>query len=723
MGIKGADLDGVFHPDFIYNPRGRSIPAERVCAMTTNTVKSLVMALLVAAGAAADAHAQYYQSNGGRILERDLGVYNSGGLAGRDLNSSFRFAQNVSFGRAGGGFGFMGSLGTSDYSDFVGGLGSNDLRGFRDRSQGSALAGRGVRPSDTASFAQSLTAGTRRPNAFQGTLETPSSTYSKSFQFDTRPDFTGISGAASSSASRRATDALGGNSIQNTNREDRLANRRMGLSGGRGPLTAGDSYGSTRLSASDRTAVDLGSSSQSRRATSPDSLSGMTGRGLQQRDFASGGDNSASPRSLTEARAATERARQSMRDSEKTRAALSPDRVDTSIDTRVPGTTASVDRPGSTAAGVNNSYDKLIERIDRLARPDSTTSPTTTPDRGMPVRPGMTPDLQPGTQPSSGLEDLRTRLQRGAGSVDEAPKTDDRVKPVSGLIGGTDWLSRRSVTLSQTGAVLPSTERQAREAARQSIEREAMGLSPRPDDVVPTDTAPAERRIGLDPDILRGIREAGGIVDTFIPAKAGAKDPFAEHMRAAQEAIQARQFFEADDRFASASSIRPSELSPRVGRLHAQLGGALFRTAAASLRNILRMRPETAAAKYAPALLPHEDRLADLVIRLRESSKTSGQTGRDSALLMSYIGFQTGDATLQAEGIDLLEKYGSSTEADSDPRDAVLARFLREVWAPKTAEEAAREAAEQATDPEQPNPDAPVPEQPVPAPAGETPGK
>lgn len=678
--------------------------------MNTCAVKTWMAAMLLVAGAAGTAHGQFYQGRGGRILERDLGVYNSGGLSGRDLNSSFRFAQNVSFGRAGGGFGFMGDLGTTDYSDFVGGLGSNDLRSFRNRSQGSALAGGGVRPSDTASYAQSLTAGTRKPAGFRGTLETPSSTYSKSFEFDTRPDFTGLTGGSRSMDSRRATNGLMTDPLRDT---ERAATRSMGLSGGRGPLSAGDAFGSTRLSAGDRSLGDLGSGS-SRRSSTPDSLSGLTGRGLQQRDMGVNPDSTAyRPRSINEARQATERARQSMRDAEKTRSTLNTDRIDTSIDTKAPNTSAAIERPATNSLQGNNSYDRLMERVDKLARPETPEgqNPATRPAQGGTPREGTDP-----SQPSSGMDDLRTRLQRG-GSVDTSLQGGERVKPVSGFVGGSDWLARRSVTLSQTGAVLPSTERAAREAARQVAQRESMGLpskTPGPDDPSPPDGKDPSQdasRGGLDPKILRGIREAGGIVDTFIPAQVTAKDPFVEHLKSAQAALENSQFFDADDRFAAASGIRPAELSPRVGRLHAQLGGAVFRSAAATLRGILRNRPETAAAKYSAKLLPPAERLTDVTTRLRELSGNGGQSGRDASLLLAYVGFQTGDASLQAQGLDLLEKYGNSTEADSDPRDAVLARFLREVWAPKGTEPSA-------------DGQAPLPGAQAPAPApGETPGK
>ncbi|MCG3122131.1 MAG: hypothetical protein GIKADHBN_00509 [Phycisphaerales bacterium] len=640
------------------------------------------LALAAVAGCAVAAQAQFRAGGDGRLLERDLGVYNSGGLAGRDLTSSFRFARNVSFGRAGGGFSFMGDLGTQDYSDFVGGLGSNDLRDFRNRSQGSALSSRGVRASDTASYIQSLTSGTRRPNAFRGSYELPSSTYSKSFEFDTSPDFTGLPMVSNANSGRRRAGLL----TDPLRQSDADSQRRLGASGGRGLPSLADSLGSTRLSAGAASRGDLGVDPAQRRSSRPDTLSGLTGRGLDNKGVgALAPPGTTTPRSLEESRIANETARRSMRESAKSRASAAPDRLDTSIDTSLPDTNLGPARQDTSRPALPSSYDRLLERLDKMAAP-----PGSTQDVPETTIPGVTPRQRPaergapGTNPPVGvtgrLEDLRSRLNRGApvaASADDSTPSA-RLKPVTGLVGGSDWLTRKSSTLVESGAVLSSAERAAREAARTRAQRSVVVPGQSPEAVDPN----APRAIpDLDPETLRVIREAGGMVDAYMPVDASKRDPFGEHIAAGVEAMANGQYFQADDRFTSAAGIRPTELSAQFGRIHAQLGGATFKSAATNLRRMFRTRPEVAAMRYDPKLLPGADRIADLALRLRGLyDGQEGQTARDAALLAAYLGFQTGDTALRDEGLARLETLSAPDRAESDPRDAVLARFLRGVW-------------------------------------------
>ncbi len=674
-----------------------------------NRVKLAVWMVAAIAGIADVASAQYYRGgNGGRLLERDLGVYNSGGLQGRDLNASFRFAQNVALGRAGGGFSFMGDLGTQDYSDFVGGLGSNDLSEFRNRSQGSSLAGRGVRASDTASYIQSLTAGTRRPNAFKGTYEMPRSSYSKDFNFDTSPDFTGLPGIGTTGNGRnRNANGLLTDPLRS---QEQAANRSLGLAGGRSHVASKsmtDPYGSTQLSARSRSETDLGTS---------DTLGGsLTGRGLDRTkggvgikglpDVVAGGaargdDDLASPDS---ARRATAKPRPN-------NAALGGPK--TNIETRVPTGSAALDRPGGTqAVDYATSYDQLIQRLDKIgagAKPDTdlngpapspvpgaATRPTDRPadrpadrtgDRpttpGLPDRPR--PDQPRVTEPDSTqtvsdrLQQLRSRMLKGTDADTQGASPSLKLKPVNGLIGGTDWLARKSSTLAQNGVVLSSQERMMRDDAR------VRSTVPLPgQDIKPPSDLSSDRKSTIpdvDPETLRAIREAGGIVDTLVPSGTGFRDLYAEHIKRGQEQIKRGQYFQADDSFTQAAGIKSDSLAAQVGRIHAQIGGAVFRTAANQMRRLLRIRPEASGVHYAADLLPDKDRLEQVTIRLREISAWSGQPARDASLLLAYVGYQTRDASVVSEGLSRLEKLADPSEPDTDIRDGVIARFLRGVW-------------------------------------------
>ncbi|MCC6425305.1 MAG: hypothetical protein IT435_00660 [Phycisphaerales bacterium] len=664
-------------------------------------IQRATWAITLLAGLATSADAQYYRGGGGRLLERDLGVYNSGGLAGRDLNASFRFARNVAFGRAGGGFSFMGDLGTQDYGDFVGGLGTSDLNDFRNRSQGSSLANRGVRASDTTSYIQSLTAGTNRASGFRGTYETPSSSYSKSFTFDTSPDFTGL-GAVGTRGRDRGRNGL----ITDPLRQEELSSQRsLGLSGGRSPLTrATDSYGSSQLSAGRRPG-DLGA----------ESLGGLTGRDRSGRGVGIPGVPSITPSGASLGSQALENSNRLTREAERAARpnnAQSP-RIDNTVDTRIP-TGAALDRPSGAkpidlSTSTSSSYDQLLQRLDKFGKPtpdkdvspDAATQPalperedpTLIPERARtkPISPeSPAPDGSRITDPdrpeglSRSIDKLRYRMLSGVDPTAPMPNlTPNKALQNKGLVGGTDWLARKSNTIHQHGVILSSSERALREAARSHRTATDPGLTTQPT-ATPGAEAPAAERTSTLPDIdvqtLRAIREAGGIVDTFLPAGTDLRDIFAEHIKNGQEQMSRGQYFLADDNFSRAAGIRPNELSAQVASIHAQIGGAVFKTAAVHLRSVLRVRPEAAGARYDAKLLPAKERLDEVIIRLRETAGWTGQPARDAALLLAYLGYQSDDAAMVTEGLDRLDKLSDPAQPDADLRDAVVAQFLRGVW-------------------------------------------
>ncbi|HRJ51060.1 MAG TPA: hypothetical protein PKU91_11020, partial [Phycisphaerales bacterium] len=341
----------------------------------------------------------------------------------------------------------------------------------------------------------------------------------------------------------------------------------------------------------------------------------MTGRGLEDRGAGAippiPGSEGLGPRTLDETKRAFDASRRAMRDSDKTRATAAAERVETRIDTRVSDPTGDPDRFQAASPTDRSSYEKLIQRLDRFApirEPQdgdaSTREPTAYGD-GRPGSATLTPRVtQPADRGISGhLDEIRSRLQRGQ-SLDPSPTTDaipSSIKPVSGLIGGTDWLTRKSPTLTQSGAVLSASERAARDSARTRLDRTIRV----PGEAGEAQDSTAPRPLPeLDPDTLRAIREVGGVVDSYLPVNPRARDPYVEHIRSAQEAMAKGQYFTADDRFASAVASKPNELAGHFGRIHAQIGGAIFRSGANNLRRIIRARPELSAIRFDPELLP-----------------------------------------------------------------------------------------------------------------------
>ncbi len=78
--------------------------------------------------------------------------------------------------------------------------------------------------------------------------------------------------------------------------------------------------------------------------------------------------------------------------------------------------------------------------------------------------------------------------------------------------------------------------------------------------------------------------------------------------------------------------------------------------------------------RYAQTLLPKPERLTSITRSLRQNMAGGTSTlARESALLLSYLGYQLGDRDLVAQGLDAFEKDASSA-------DQRLAALLRGVW-------------------------------------------
>ena len=76
------------------------------------------------------------------------------------------------------------------------------------------------------------------------------------------------------------------------------------------------------------------------------------------------------------------------------------------------------------------------------------------------------------------------------------------------------------------------------------------------------------------------------------------------------------RFFDAEERFTAALSVRQGDPMAAVGRIHSQLGAGMFLSAAINLRGLLVAHPELAGVKYVPALLPGKEAMAKRIERL-----------------------------------------------------------------------------------------------------------
>ena len=153
-------------------------------------------------------------------------------------------------------------------------------------------------------------------------------------------------------------------------------------------------------------------------------------------------------------------------------------------------------------------------------------------------------------------------------------------------------------------------------------------------------------------------------------------------MRDGEKLLAAGRFFDAEDHFIRAIACSPHDPMARAARLHAQIGAGLYLSAATNLRALLTGHPEMLATRYTDNLLPTQERAKVIVEQLVEQEKKSESAlGRDSALLIAYMGYQRGDTKLVTDGLQSFSKR-IAPDTSGDP-DRVLLTLLTATWGTK----------------------------------------
>lgn len=160
------------------------------------------------------------------------------------------------------------------------------------------------------------------------------------------------------------------------------------------------------------------------------------------------------------------------------------------------------------------------------------------------------------------------------------------------------------------------------------------------------------------------------------------RNVYAEHMKAGQDLLAEDRWFEAEERFTSALAMRPNDSIAAVGRIHAQIGGALYRSASENLKSLFRNNPEMLAVQFDASLLPRGERLDAIRVSLRDRARGESEFSRGAALLLAYLGYQYDnerDIVLGFEEVDRI------TAALGDQPDPVY-DAARAAWMPDEAE-------------------------------------
>jgi hypothetical protein len=204
----------------------------------------------------------------------------------------------------------------------------------------------------------------------------------------------------------------------------------------------------------------------------------------------------------------------------------------------------------------------------------------------------------------------------------------------------------------------------------------------------------------VDERVLDALGRTKPVIERLAPPEAGpvAADPadrtplaaekrlYSTYMSSGEQLLTQEKYFEAEERFVRALAAAPNDPMASVGRVHAQLGAALYLSASLNLRRLISEHPQMTGVRYSRTLLPSGQRCDAIAAFLRESIKSpQSGLGHDAGLLLAYLGYQLRSPATVREGLDAM---AAQMPEDDQARLALLG-LLERVWAAPETEGAA----------------------------------
>ncbi len=270
------------------------------------------------------------------------------------------------------------------------------------------------------------------------------------------------------------------------------------------------------------------------------------------------------------------------------------------------------------------------------------------------------------------LESLRREairkgaLIRGSEQQEADPAAPDELRPPTpdDGDGGADNL------INPTRAPQPMT-------IEEMLDRMRTQLEPNPRNTTQADPA-------ADPDApeLTPLQEALQEIGADLPPQSlvnpggDPADRYLGHMARGQELLNEGRWFDAEERFTMALGHRPGDAMAAAGRIHAQIGAGMFRSAAINIRNLYRAYPEMIPVRFEAELIPRGERLVMVERQLAERSRLDTGFALDASLVMAYLGHQKNDPALRDAGFARIREISKSIGAQTDP----LIELMEHVW-------------------------------------------
>jgi hypothetical protein len=562
----------------------------------------------------------------GRALDNNLRVgSNRVNDRGRDFQREFRARQAIVTGNAPGGLSFRGSVGYTSERDFRGGLPSDQLFTFERDSLLSGFATRGIRGVDALQYQQSFTTGVAPPE-FALPVERPGAGASGATLRPRASDpFTGIDPFTLRPGALRSSSTLQAN--------DSLSLRLLG----RGELEDGSTVFAV---ASPLRSVTVQRTPSYPGALPPDSLESYLERDRER-------FGALEPRLPGDARDQEQDEEATPRIGALNR--LEPEQID-----QAERASGRLDERASTRIEpARAEYQRLVNELRaefeaRLAAEAGDVEP-------QPEGP------RPSTEPR---RDLLEEIRRGAGDADD-DEGADALRPEQGTDTDAEREQERASGLRRFDETL--------QRLRERLSAAEVGARIDEDDDDDEISTLIDRLAADDP--LR--------VERLSPPAGPERDLVAERMRLGERAIAEGRWFDAEEHFASALRMQPDNAFAAIGRIHAQIGAGLFRSAASNLSELMRLRPELINVRFDESLRPTGERLEEVlgVLRIRLEEATGASFRSSLGLLTAYLGHQTGEAALVRQGFAAIDEARGDT-ALPDP----LITVLRRVWTRESGE-------------------------------------
>ncbi len=583
------------------------------------------LACLVIVALAGTAHAQNALGDGS-ALDANTGQAGSRNYERPTLASELSFRNAIATGNAPGGLSFRGDLGYRAAGEFTGSLGSDSLFSFRRDSLYSGLAGMGIRGTDAIQYQFALTTGASLPQNLMGNLSVSRENYSGSNTFGGQQS-NQVQGIA---IDREASD------LDPTGR--RLSTSFNGpqdssiISG----FDSGSMLGTLRSSSTYTTTSTL-----------QPSLLSVYGEGVDRRQIGL----IASPLlGITSTPMA--------RDEDK---AVNP------LVARPSGSDNSNQNNGISTQPLTTSYDGIVaqmrEHVEELRTKSGLDGETS-------IRVDETNDSWLIRQ----MQDIREKLYGVKPANDQAGEDSDQdpsTNPDANDPSSTDPSSEKPNPL------ITNPDSPASKAMEEALK--SANMNPRQIELHdPT-------QLAIDPETLEVLRGAAAKeIDKLLDPNASQRDIYSEHILAGQRLMNDGRFFDAEERFTHALSMKPDDIPSQLGRFHSQIGAGMVLSASVNLQSLFSMHPEIIASKYTGDLLPDQARIDSLLARLKERAgitqpkhsvrlMESDRVRVSASILMAYLGYQIDDQSVISQGLDVAHERGDET-------DRRFVSLLRQIW-------------------------------------------